>query len=152
MQRSDGSESGFTLLEVALVLALIALLSAIAVPAYRDYMDRAREARAIADIGNLSLQLYRWELNTGAFPETLAEAGLDGLLDPWQQPYFYLNIAIAMPGQVRKDKNLVPINTDFDLFSAGRDGATRPPLTAQSSRDDIIRASNGAFLGRAENY
>ena len=51
-----------------------------------------------------------------------------------------------------KDSALAPLNTDFDLYSVGPDGDSRLPLTAAASRDDILRANNGAFIGRAENY
>jgi general secretion pathway protein G len=79
--------------------------------------------------------------------------GLAGLLDPWGNAYQYLNFADIMGvGQVRKDRNLVPINTDFDLYSMGRDGASQPPLTANTSRDDIVRANDGRFVGKAEDY
>ena len=61
--------------------------------------------------------------------------------------------SIVLPERdVRKDKNLVPINTDFDLYSLGKDGLSAGPLTAKDSRDDIVRANNGAFIGRAEDY
>jgi general secretion pathway protein G len=142
---------GFTLIELALVITLLGLLSAIAIPTYRGYVDRARENGAIADIGMMQLQLYRWDLNTGAFPATLAEAGLGGP-DPWGNPYQYANIALSSPADVRKDKNLNPINTDFDLYSMGRDGVTVRALTALDARDDIVRANNGAFIGRGEDY
>jgi general secretion pathway protein G len=46
----------------------------------------------------------------------------------------------------------VPINTDFDLYSVGPDGNTQPPLTAPVSRDDIVRANDGRFIGKAEDY
>jgi general secretion pathway protein G len=144
--------SGYTLLELTLVIALVGLLAGAAVPAYRGVVERARVNRAIADIGEITLQLYRWETNVGAFPATLAAAGLDGRLDPWGRPYFYLELSTANPGDARKDKNLVPINTDFDLYSAGKDGETAQPLTAQKSRDDVVRANNGAFIGLAQNY
>jgi general secretion pathway protein G len=144
--------SGYTLLELTLVIALAGLLAGVAVPAYRGVVERARVNRAIADIGEITLQLYRWETNVGAFPPTLAAAGLDNRLDPWGQPYFYLELSTANPGDARKDKNLVPINTDFDLYSAGKDGQTAKPLTAQKSRDDVVRANNGAFIGLAQNY
>ena len=55
-------------------------------------------------------------------------------------------------GEVRKDRNLVPINTDYDLYSAGPDGNSVPPLTAAASRDDIVRANDGRFIGKAEEY
>jgi general secretion pathway protein G len=146
------TDRGFTLLELMLVTALIALLSAFAIPAYRGYLDRANHSRAISDIGMISLDLYRWELNTGSFPADLAAAGLAGFSDPWGRPYAYLNIQTANQNEVRKDKNLHPLNTDFDLYSVGKDGRSRLPLTAQQSRDDVIRANNGGFIGRAEEY
>lgn len=152
MHRPRDSERGFTLLELLLATALLALLGALAVPAYRGYVDRVNESRAVADIGGLQISLYRWELSTGALPLTLAAAGLDGLRDPWGRPYVYLNMATAGPNDVRKDKNLHPLNTDFDLYSLGRDGDSKLPLTASVSRDDILRANNGAFIGRAEDY
>jgi general secretion pathway protein G len=152
MRRSKHFEHGFTLLELVLTLALAALLGAFAIPAYRGYVERVRESQAIADIGGLQLDLYNWELLNGAFPATLAAAGLDDLRDPWDQPYVYLNMALAGVNDVRKDKNLHPLNTDFDLYSIGPDGDSKLPLTAKASRDDILRANNGAFIGRAENY
>jgi len=55
-------------------------------------------------------------------------------------------------GQARKDRNLVPINSDFDLYSVGRDGMSAPALTAKVSQDDVVRASNGGFVGLARDY
>ncbi len=143
---------GYTLIELMIVVVVATMLMAIAIPGYQGYVERAQNRNAIAAIGEMQLALYRFELTTGAFPATLAEAGLDGRLDPWGNPYEYLNLAGARRGAVRKDRNLVPINTDFDLYSSGPDGASVGPLTAKASRDDIIRASNGAFIGIADDY
>lgn len=143
---------GVTLLELVLVVVLVALLGTIALPTYRDIVERANTHAAIAEIGELSLQIYRWETNAGRFPNSLAEAGLGTPLDPWHRPYVYLNIATAKPGAVRRDKNLVPINTDFDLYSLGKDGKTATALTAASSQDDVVRANNGGFIGAAKDY
>jgi general secretion pathway protein G len=63
-----------------------------------------------------------------------------------------LRVAGANVGQLRKDHNLVPINTDFDLYSVGRDGLSVAPLTAPRSRDDVVRGNNGAYIGLGENY
>jgi len=54
--------------------------------------------------------------------------------------------------QARKDRFLVPINTDFDLYSMGKDGESVPALTAAKSRDDVVRAANGAFIGLASKF
>jgi general secretion pathway protein G len=73
--------------------------------------------------------------------------------DPWGNPYQYVNHDDkASRGKWRRDKNIVPINTDFDVFSMGKDGDSRPPLTAKASRDDIVRANNGRFTGLASEY
>jgi general secretion pathway protein G len=133
-------------------LAMIAVLGAIAVPAYRAHLERVDITRAIGDVHDIGLALERWQLNNGRFPDTLAEAGLGGRVDPWGNAYQYLNMDGANPGQMRKDKNMVPINTDFDLYSMGKDGESVLPLTAKKSQDDIVRASNGAFVGLGSDY
>ena len=74
---------GFTLLELALTMTLIALVAAIAFPSLTGYVDRSRVSRAVGDIGSLSLQIARWELSFGNRADTLAEMGLDGRLDPF---------------------------------------------------------------------
>jgi general secretion pathway protein G len=151
MDRNRWTQGGMTLLELVAALAAVLILTSIAVPAYNGYVNRARITRAIGEMGTISLQLYRWQLSTRHFPMTLAEAGLDAK-DPWGRPYQYVRVEGANQNDLRKDHNLHPINTDFDLYSMGVDGATAKPLTAQKSLDDVIRANNGAFMGLGKDY
>ena len=144
-------QRGVTLLELMIVAAAVVMLSAFAIPAFNGYIERSRTSRAIGDIGSISLQLYRWQLNTQSFPATLADAGIVAT-DPWGRAYAYTRVAGTPQNQLRKDHNLHPINTDFDLYSLGPDGNSQKPLTAGPSRDDIIRANNGAYIGVAANY
>jgi general secretion pathway protein G len=46
----------------------------------------------------------------------------------------------------------VPLNDDFDLYSIGADGRSRPAITHPDSLDDVVRGANGAFVGLARNY
>jgi len=70
-----------------------------------------------------------------------------------RNPYGYLKLGDKKAhGHARKNHSLVPINTDFDLYSTGPDGRSSPPLTAKHSQDDIVRASDGAFIGVASDY
>lgn len=147
--------AGFGLLELMIVLVVAALLVSVAAPAYDQFVDRAKQSRAIGDIGSISIEIGKYQLrNNNALPANLGELGIDVPLDPWGRPYAYLNIATAGPGksQFRKDKNLNPLNTDFDLYSLGEDGESMGPLSAKSSRDDVVRANNGAFIGLGEDY
>ena len=144
----------FTLVELLLVIAILGTLSAIAVPSYNNYIDKGRNATAMADIGEMELVIARFQAERGSLPNTLAQAGVSTLLDPWGRPYQYLVIAGVNPEPhgVRKDHHVHPLNTDFDLYSMGKDGVSQAPLTAQASHDDIIRANDGRFVGLASDY
>jgi len=155
MDRRVNRTKGFGLIELMITLVIAALLVSIAVPAYDGFVDRAKVARAVGDVGTISIEIGKFQLrNNNALPETLDELGVDVPLDPWGTPYTYLNIVTAGPGNgaFRKDKNLNPLNTDFDLYSSGEDKESKGPLSAETSRDDIVRANNGAFIGLGEDY
>lgn len=141
-----------SLLELMMAGALLALLAAIAIPSYQQYVDTARDKAAVGDIALISEAVQRYYTNHLALPATLADIQYSSYLDPWGHPYQYLNFAHATRGQMRKDRNLVPINSDYDLYSMGKDGASSPPLTAATSRDDIVRAADGSFIGLASQY
>lgn len=145
---------GFTVMELMAVIALLGLLAAMAIPAFNGYTERARINRAIGDISRISVEIYRWRTNTSSasFPMTLAAAGITAGNDPWGNAYTYLRIEGSTVGDRRKDRNLNPVNTDFDLYSNGPDGDTQKQFNAAKARDDVVRASNGAFIGIAEDY
>ncbi|MFZ5625659.1 MAG: type II secretion system protein, partial [Gemmatimonadota bacterium] len=81
---------GFTLLELLAVMAIIGVLSAIAVPRIRTAIDQARVAKAIGDIKNMQTDLQAIEASGQPLPATLAGIGRAGLLDPWGNPYVYV--------------------------------------------------------------
>lgn len=148
-------DRGFGLLDLMIAVVVMSLLVAVAVPSYQQFVVRAKNARAIGDIGSMSIEIDRFRLkNNGALPNSLNELSMEIPLDPWNNPYQYLNMIAAGPGKgdFRKDGKLNPVNSDFDLWSAGDDGKSSGPLAADVSRDDIVRANNGAFIGLGEDY
>jgi len=132
-------------------MAVIATLSSIAVVLYYNYAYTVQIARAMADIANISSEISTFHVMNERLPNDLSEVNRAGFKDPWGNPYEYLNLELGS-GQPRKDHSLHPINSDFDLYSKGRDGDSVAPLTAARSRDDIIRANDGQFIGLAVNY
>lgn len=118
--------SGFTLIEIMVVLVIIGVLAALIAP---NVLDRASDAKVTAartDINNLVQALKLYKLDNQRFPST--EQGLESLVrkptagtipqnwknyvdklprDPWGQPYQYLN-----PG----------VKGEIDVFSFGADG------------------------------
>jgi general secretion pathway protein G len=234
--------AGYTLIEIAITLTIVGILAAVGGSQYGAYLDRARTARAIAELHAIADTIDPGGDEDATYPATLADAGISAL-DPWGNPYQYLLIQGNLPrglaarsrdlppvaaapsgaGQdpsaasgsgagatsgsasgsgssgstatgssgassgtgsstgasgagsagsgsgaasgggpgggggpaiamARKDRFQVPINSDFDLYSMGPDGQSMPTLNAPVSRDDILRANDGAFYGIAEEF
>jgi len=120
---------GFTLLEVLVVVAILAILAAIVVPRIMDRPDEARRVAAKADTAAIVQALKLYRLDNGNYPQT--DQGLAALVqkpttnpvppnwkqggyldklpkDPWGRDYQYLN-----PG----------VRGEIDVFSLGADGA-----------------------------
>jgi general secretion pathway protein G len=139
--------------ELMVAIGILAVIAAIGVPSYISYKQRAYVAAATMDIMTIATAINRYSTVNNSPPPDLATIGFDTLLDPWGRPYVYLSFTgINGNGQMRKDKNLVPLNTQYDLYSVGADGRSRPPLTVPVSKDDVILANDGNYIGLASNY
>lgn len=144
---------GFTIVELMMALTVLAVLVGLAANGWNGYQEKARMKKAQEDILALQVVIDAHFQDTGAYPADLAAIGRAGLRDPWGAPYAYLDLTtVNGNGQARKDHSLVPINSDYDLYSKGPDGASVGPLTAQASRDDIIRGRNGQYVGPASLF
>lgn len=118
-------EQGFTLLELLVVMVIIGLLAAYVGPKYFSQVGKSEIKMAQAQIDALEKALHQYRLDVGSYPST--ENGLAALVaqpnnepkwqgpylaktppaDPWGRAYVY-----KYPGD----------NSEFDLFSLGRDG------------------------------
>lgn len=132
------AQSGFTLVEVLIVLGIIALLSAVVVPQVTRYMGHARTETARIQIGAIASALELYALDNGGYPSqqqglralVIAPPGAtrwsgpylkrsEGLTDPWGRPYLY-----RVPGR----------QSAFEIYTLGRDNA---PGGASEDQDII---------------
>ncbi|BAP14237.1 MAG: type II secretion system protein GspG [Alcanivorax borkumensis] len=117
--------SGFTLLEIMVVVAIIGLLAAVIVPNVIGQGEAAKVDLTKANMGKIVQQLDLYKFNNGSYPST--EEGLNGLverpssarkwpdggylpkvpLDAWNNDYVYISPGVEGP---------------FDLLSMGADG------------------------------
>lgn len=147
--------SGFTLLEILIAIVVAAALAAIAIPLFNHYVEQAKVARAKTTIAMIAAEIQSYESEHNTYPPNLTALDTDVPPDPWGHPYQYLAIDVVpapKPGKVMKDKSLHPLNSDFDLYSLGADGESTKQIASRSSRDDIIRAANGGYIGLASDY
>lgn len=134
--------AGFTLIEIMVVVAIIAILGAAVVPKIMNNPDKARKVRAQTDIGTIGQALEMYKLDNFAYPST--DQGLQALVekptgdpepanwsdgylqsltkDPWGRDYVYVS-----PGE----------NGPFDLISLAADGVEG----GEGSGEDISNAN-----------
>lgn len=146
--------AGFTVLELLVVTAIVGILAQIGLARYGRVRDQAEMVRAIGDIKAIQTDIDNFEGENGRLPTSLAEIDRAGVVDPWGNPYEYFPFPASAgpPPNARRDRFLVPINSAYDLYSAGPDGRSAISLVTASSRDDIVRANDGGFIGPARSF
>jgi len=69
-------QQGFTLIELMIVIAIIGILAAIAIPAYKDYTIRAQVSEGLSLASGAKAAVSEFYMDSGVFPVTNAEAGI----------------------------------------------------------------------------
>ncbi len=145
---------GFSVIELMFTIVVIGLLVGVAFPSYRKIAERMKVTTCVADLRRIGLAIQAFQLSHNeTLPASLDELAVPTRIDPWGFAYRYLDFSSAGAKKaIRKDHNLHPLNSAFDLYSVGPDGESRPPLTASVSRDDIVWARDGGFVGIAADF
>lgn len=144
-------QHGLTILELTIVIIITALVIGTATPAYLHIVESRRIDFTINEITDMQRDIDRFSRRNNRYPDNLTEIYPTVPFDPWGNTYKYLNIATSQANP-RTDNNLKPVNSDYDLYSEGPDTISLSPIQANESRDDIIRAQNGNFVGVAADF
>jgi type IV pilus assembly protein PilA len=75
--KSRKSQRGFTLIELMITVGILAILVALAIPAYSDYSIRAKVAECINNSAVAKVGISEYRQSLGPWPPSLTDAGLD---------------------------------------------------------------------------
>ena len=150
-------------MELILAVAIVATLATIALPRLRGMREKAAVAQAVGELKGIEGEILAYLAANRTLPPDLTTIGRDSMTDPWGALYVYFPFPVDLtvapgngqgqaPDGARRDKFLVPVNADFDLYSKGADGLSTPPFTSGESHDDVVRAGNGGFFGLAVDF
>ena len=78
-------------------MAIIMVVSAMAIPSMQNAILSARVSRATADVRTIGQAALGYYAENGAAPNTLADIGYDQQMDPWDHPYQYLGFTATTP-------------------------------------------------------
>ena len=128
---SSRRSEGFTLLEIMMAVALVAVLASIAIPSYQQYGRKAKRAEAIASLLNMQLQQEKWRANNNSYNATASQIGAPGsayysfsVTNAGASSYTLIAAAIAGTSQV-KDKQS---GTSCSTLSIDQSGTRTPAV------------------------
>ncbi|EMS5587693.1 pilin [Neisseria gonorrhoeae] len=146
-------QKGFTLIELMIVIAIVGILAAVALPAYQDYTARAQVSEAILLAEGQKSAVTEYYLNNGKWPENNDKAGVASPADKIKGKYVQ-KVEVAK-GVVTAEMASTGVNKEIkdkklSLWAKRQDGSVKwfcgQPVTRGAGNagkaDDVTKAGN----------
>ena len=138
-------QAGFTLIELLIVVAIIGLIAAIAIPNLRNAMNKAKQGRTLADMRTIGSALETYSIDNNLYPRGLSDVNAAALSSYLSR---YLKSVPASDGWNNSwhvDTNSA--GTVYTITSFGADGAagSNPGGATSDFNCDIIYTNNAFY-------
>ncbi|EMT8814491.1 pilin, partial [Neisseria gonorrhoeae] len=146
-------QKGFTLIELMIVIAIVGILAAVALPAYQDYTARAQVSEAILLAEGQKSAVTEYYLNNGEWPK---DNGNAGVASPADIKGKYVKEVKVENGVVTAQMASTGVNKEIQgkklsLWAKRQAGSVKwfcgQPVTRNDAKDDTVTAANDAGNG-----
>ncbi|HEZ7203211.1 TPA: pilin [Neisseria meningitidis] len=143
-------QKGFTLIELMIVIAIVGILAAVALPAYQDYTARAQVSEAILLAEGQKSAVTEYYLNHGIWPKNNTSAGVASSASDIKGKY--VQSVIVANGVVTAEMKSSGVNKEIQgkklsLWAKRQDGSVKwfcgQPVTRDNGTADAVTAANG---------
>ncbi len=137
------NQKGFTLIELLIVVAIIGIIAAIAIPNLLNAIDRGKQKRTMADLRSVGTAVESYSIDNNVYPVASAMAGdLENFIEP-----IYIRTSPLVDGWTRSFQVAATIG-EYTVCSGGKDGGTctADGAGATQSFNSSITFTSGQFV------
>ncbi|MBH5855809.1 pilin [Neisseria meningitidis] len=143
-------QKGFTLIELMIVIAIVGILAAVALPAYQDYTARAQVSEAILLAEGQKSAVTEYYLNHGTWPSNNSDAGVASTATDIKGKYVK-EVKVAN-GVITAEMKSSGVNNEIkgkklSLWAKRQDGSVKwfcgQPVTRNANNAADVTAANG---------
>lgn len=144
-------EEGFSLVELMIVVAIIGILSAVAVPNFKKYQAKSKTSEAKLQLAAIYTAETSFFADFDTYATCLVKMGFDPSTE-MSARYYMVGFSAQNTTQnaTAATNGASCLSTDTEKFPAGKKSGSRGPVTSFSSAGTVTVSSNDAFLAGAE--
>ena len=142
------NQKGFTLIELLIVVAIIGIIAAIAIPNLLNAIDRGKQKRTMADIRSVGTSIEEYAIDNSYYPNVASEANISGsAMETSVEPVYIRNVPVNDGWGF--SMRYVSDTTEYTVCSGAKDGSSPCGTSASGATttfSDDITFSNGSFV------